>query len=722
MKAPTIKDIAREAGVSHGTVSNVLNGKGNVSVEKIHLVEHAAARLGYRINAKAQLLRKGTGNTLSLIIPSTLFPQYADLYESLQQEAKGYGLTVQVYSTNSLQEEEEEAIDLAMRSRTAAIVAVIGLEPGNSRLQMAAKQIPIVLVDNHLSACEKVFPAGFDWGQAGREIALTLSRCKTIGLFTGSQKATHMWDFCTGFLGAFPGKVHHVESTDQLIQVQAFSLFEGNFDLDCIVCTDSYRSQAVLQAASFSHRDPCPEVVSVVSHRAIGRSGSLCYGLDYKNLGRNIVRRLFGEERQLKLILPCEGFSTSIPHVKLSGGSLEFLTVNSPSSVALSRLLPHFRKQTGLEVNLTVVALDAIYDLACAMSEASKFDLIRMDMAWISELAPSVYRPLDEMPFPWEQLINKMLPVFQQDYTSVSQTRFCLPYDPSTQIFFYRKDLLNDPTMKRMYYEMTRSELEVPATFEEYNRVAQFFTKAYNPDSPIWYGTTIAIGNAVVSPSEYLPRLFGLGGSLFDDSGRVCLVTPAAVTALENYIDSYNYSDKTVYQWWKGALEGFANGSAAMTVVFMNYASDIVNSQHASIAGKIGYATVPGNKPLLGGGVVGITRSSTRTEQAYTFLKWLYSEEIAPIFTMLGGLSPCRTVYKNQDVLGLYPWLSAALESFPIGQRRLHNNLYVNFSEKKLEEIISTQVKNAMFGLLSPLEALQRAQRESEKTFIPRKA
>ena len=55
----TIKDIARLAGVSHGTVSNVLNKRGNVSIEKINLVENAARILGYKRNAQAQQLRQG---------------------------------------------------------------------------------------------------------------------------------------------------------------------------------------------------------------------------------------------------------------------------------------------------------------------------------------------------------------------------------------------------------------------------------------------------------------------------------------------------------------------------------------------------------------------------------------------------------------------------------------------------------------------------------------
>ena len=76
----TILDVAKLAGVSQGTVSNVLNRKGNVSSEKIKLVEEAAQTLGFTINEKAKMLRKGFSNSFAIILPNIQFKQYRDFF------------------------------------------------------------------------------------------------------------------------------------------------------------------------------------------------------------------------------------------------------------------------------------------------------------------------------------------------------------------------------------------------------------------------------------------------------------------------------------------------------------------------------------------------------------------------------------------------------------------------------------------------------------------
>ena len=85
VKMPTIKDIARIAGVSHGTVSNVLNGRGNVSVEKIEAVQRAAREVGYQLNAQAQSLRASKSQGVALILPDINAERYYQLYRGLHQ-------------------------------------------------------------------------------------------------------------------------------------------------------------------------------------------------------------------------------------------------------------------------------------------------------------------------------------------------------------------------------------------------------------------------------------------------------------------------------------------------------------------------------------------------------------------------------------------------------------------------------------------------------------
>lgn len=722
---PTIKDIAQRAGVSHGTVSNVLNGRGNVSVEKIRLVEDAARALGYRLNATAHSLRQGSVRAVAVILPGTAFPQYGALYTVLEQELRLAGYAVQLYPTHASPIVEQKAIADALASRVSLIVAVSCLPDAAVQYSFGPDGPSIVFVDN----CPTPLPpqsvsAGFDYGAAGAEIGRYLVErgATQVALFSPSNAQTHIREFTQRLdtvLGTAGVSLRRTTCPDSLVNARAFDLFEGGQVPDYIVCTDEVRCAAAKTAFTFAGSLPTPSFVTVCTRRAMSPSGVALYELDYKRLAHNIVKNLLhSSDKAAPLHLQNFGFKYQVPDATFAGQTLRFLTVASPASTALSRLLPHFESLTGIHVELTVIGLSDLYDVVNAMGTSPRYDLIRMDMAWISELAPRIYAPLDTIPFDWDSLLSKLLPVFLEDYTSTCGVRCCLPYDPSTQLLFYRRDLFEDVTIRRMYYEMYHRELEVPRDFASFNRVAQFFTQSYHAHSPTRYGTTAAIGNAMVSPSEYLPRLFGEGGSIFGSNGRIALETAEARRALKSYTESFRYSDMTVHEWWRDMLESFANGSVAMTIVFMNYASDMIHSKHSKIAGKIGFAAVPGGKPLLGGGVVGISCHSEKKDAACRFLQWLYSDEVSTAFTVLGGLSPCRAVYSSRDVLELYPWLSTAKRSFASGQRRLSNNRYLNFSEKAFEELISVQVKNAVTGIVSPEDALRYAQKNCERHFI----
>ena len=118
----TIKDIARLAGVSHGTVSNVLNKTGKVSLEKIKAVEKAAKELGYVYNVSAKGLKKGAFKRVSLIVPSFQINIYRDLYLGLQQSLHEAGYEISLYNTDDIPGNEIQLIeDLKMSSQSSIV-------------------------------------------------------------------------------------------------------------------------------------------------------------------------------------------------------------------------------------------------------------------------------------------------------------------------------------------------------------------------------------------------------------------------------------------------------------------------------------------------------------------------------------------------------------------------------------------------------------------------
>ena len=143
----TIKDIAREAGVSHGTVSNVLNKTGKVSTEKIKLVEETAKRLGYVPNTQAQLLRQGSVSNIVLIIPSLKEDACLNLYSSIQTSFNSYGYNVMTYATNDITENERSILKQISLSNLLAIITMSCLQDGASENPYSAVPCPVIFVD-----------------------------------------------------------------------------------------------------------------------------------------------------------------------------------------------------------------------------------------------------------------------------------------------------------------------------------------------------------------------------------------------------------------------------------------------------------------------------------------------------------------------------------------------------------------------------------------------
>jgi DNA-binding LacI/PurR family transcriptional regulator len=109
----TIKDVAKAAGVSPMTVSNVINDHPNVRRPTREKVLEAMARLGYRVNVAARNLSKGRTGTIGLAVPMVKSPYYGLLAASIIAAAERHSLRVSIEQTGASRENELEAVSLS---------------------------------------------------------------------------------------------------------------------------------------------------------------------------------------------------------------------------------------------------------------------------------------------------------------------------------------------------------------------------------------------------------------------------------------------------------------------------------------------------------------------------------------------------------------------------------------------------------------------------------
>jgi DNA-binding LacI/PurR family transcriptional regulator len=104
--ATSMRDVARLAGVSQRTVSNVVNDYVHVKAETRERVREAIAALNYRPNISAQNLRQGKTGVVSLAIPYIAAPYFAALADVVQRITEQRGQTLLINQTGGTRERE----------------------------------------------------------------------------------------------------------------------------------------------------------------------------------------------------------------------------------------------------------------------------------------------------------------------------------------------------------------------------------------------------------------------------------------------------------------------------------------------------------------------------------------------------------------------------------------------------------------------------------------
>ncbi|MGW0662926.1 LacI family DNA-binding transcriptional regulator [Streptodolium elevatio] len=149
-----IKDVARHAGVSVGTVSNVINNPEMVSEETRLRVRTVIEQLGYVRSEFARQLRAGRSRLVGMLVLDLANPFFAEVAKGAERTLRDADLGVMVCNSAGSTTEETEYLSLFAEQRIRGVLVTPADSSGRTVEALRAKGIPFVLVDRSLPAEE----------------------------------------------------------------------------------------------------------------------------------------------------------------------------------------------------------------------------------------------------------------------------------------------------------------------------------------------------------------------------------------------------------------------------------------------------------------------------------------------------------------------------------------------------------------------------------------
>ncbi len=353
------------------------------------------------------------------------------------------------------------------------------------------------------------------------------------------------------------------------------------------------------------------------------------------------------------------------------------VTLNMTSEAGLQALDPRnfsgpmWQQLTGIGSNVVELSNPDQYSKAVAehIAGSGAFDVLDISPAWTPSLADGgVIAPLDDYIAKYMNMADlddyhplyKALPTYKGKIWGFFD-------DGDMFALYYRKDIFEDPKMQEAYQAKFGAALGPPKSWEEYTQVAQFITDQMAPE--VYGAGHFRKAGSPGNQFDFLQQFRANGGQLFDTDMKAQLASPAGVRTLENMkaanaasIPGNNELDAV--SLWAAFLTGKVAmiyswpPTGRMAANYSQSATAINFIPQSQIAGKVGYAVVPGNPEHATGFNKALSADSPNPEAAYLFMQWVTSPPVSLARVMLPYAlrDPYRLSHFKSDLYGaLFP-------------------------------------------------------------------
>jgi multiple sugar transport system substrate-binding protein len=230
---------------------------------------------------------------------------------------------------------------------------------------------------------------------------------------------------------------------------------------------------------------------------------------------------------------------------------------------------PLWEKLTGIKVNVVEVPFDEMFVKTMAEHRAGTgaYDVLNVVPSQMPDLVRAgVLEPLDPYidQYGYRPHLETIGAVYRDNWMTVEGTVYGLPDDGDVYILYYRKDLFEDPENQSEFQAAHGYELAPPATWEQFDDMAGFFTEKYAPEL---YGTALIRAVGLVEPF-FQERFRVEGGRFFDpETMQATINSEAGIKALAGMIGEHAYVPPGAETWgFVEVLAAWLSGDVAMTI------------------------------------------------------------------------------------------------------------------------------------------------------------